>query len=110
MKVLDLVMATQIGQQSRQPRRGNDRELVRRQTLLAVVVRKTLEGRAFLTKAAMNLEPERDIERAVRRPSLARVPLQQHIAFCRPLALQVGIGAHATIVAAIARVWGGWKS
>jgi hypothetical protein len=26
------------------------------------------------------------------------MPLQQHIAFCRPLAFSVGIGAHAAIV------------
>jgi len=107
VEVLDLVMAMQIGQKAREPWRGDDRELAHRQPLLTVIVGKTLERGALVAEAAVNLEPERHVERGVRGPALARVALQQHVAFCRPPALQIGIGAHAAIVAAIDWPWRG---
>src|SRR5512143_634812 len=110
VKVLDLVMTAQIGQQACEPGRGNDRELAGRQSVRSVVVGQALERGALVAETAVNLEPERYVERAVRTPAVSRVPLQQHVAFCRPLALAVGIGAQAPIVAAIDWAWRGGVS
>src|SRR5690606_6067108 len=82
-----------VRDQRPEPRRGRQRNLLRRAPPVAEIVGRERQIDALAPEMAVDLEPKFGTGLAVRRPRRARMPVEQHAKLGRPTATMIEIEA-----------------